>query len=94
MARVAIESFSDRDVAPVFVAENVREAKQVEELLTRNLIDYAVKVEPFFHYGPSHVTEQAGATFYVLTGYATRCRDILEEKGFKDGLVNESPETM
>jgi hypothetical protein len=89
MPRVSIEAFSDKQVEPVYVAATLREARRVEEVLTRQGIEYAVEVEPFVRYLFLLIPRvHAGATFYVLSDQRVFCRKALESAGLRVGLTS------
>ena len=87
MARVEPDALSHRALARVFIAGTLAEAKQVEELLTVNGVDYVVRVEPFrasIFFGPRN-----GAAFYVSVAQADYCRGHLTAEGFGRGVLHE-----
>ena len=92
MARVDPDFFGEKEVARVYIAARVREARRVEETLTGSGIEYCVEIESFRTYilglFPS---EQAGVAFYVIAGQADYCRRLLLQSGLRAGLVDESP---
>jgi hypothetical protein len=47
MAGVETDSLTGRELARIFIAVRLTEAERVEEVLTRNEVDYVVKAEPF-----------------------------------------------
>ena len=89
MARIDAEEFEDRQSELVFIARRVREAKRVEALLSGEGIDYAVAFEPFLHGGIFGVTTLTGVGFYVLSGQARYCRELLGQRGLAVGVVEE-----
>ena len=87
MARVESDALSHRELSRVFIAGTLNEARQVEELLTMNGVDYVVQVEPFrasVFFGPRN-----GAAFYVSAEQADYCRLHLTAKGFGRGVLEE-----
>jgi hypothetical protein len=87
MARVEAEDLPDPE--RVFIAGKLREALQVEELLTAAGVEYAVQIEPF---GTSILFSQRnGAAFYVNASQADYCRNTLVASGFGRGVI-EDPE--
>tara|TARA_Y100000588_G_C14240230_1_gene919005 strand:+ start:493 stop:708 length:216 start_codon:yes stop_codon:yes gene_type:complete len=71
----------------VYIAGTLREAKQVEELLAKNNVDYIVKVEP---YRTSILLGvRNGAAFYVDSKEVITCRHQLASAGFRKGLTKE-----
>ncbi len=89
MARVALDNFADKEVARIYLAGELAEARRVEEILSGYGINYAVEVEPYVRlsFFPS---EYAGAAFYVLSGQADFCKRALFEAGLKAGIEDES----
>ena len=88
MALVDPETFDDKEVALVYIAGRLSEAKRVEQVLSDNAIDYAVDSEPF----QSRVlgilpVEYQGVGFYVSADQADFCRRVLREADLVQGLV-------
>lgn len=87
MAYVDAEVLQDPE--RVFLARTLRQARQVEELLTHAGVDYAVHVEPYSRsllFG----TVRYGAAFYVTAAQAAYCREQLATAGFAKGVVEDS----
>ena len=87
MARVEPEALANHEVARVYIAGTLAEARQVEELLGGNGVDYVVQVEPYrasILFGPRN-----GAAFYVTESQATFCRLQLGAAGFERGILQE-----
>ena len=87
MARVEPEALANHEVARVYIAGTLAEARQVEELLGGNGVDYVVQVEPYrasILFGPRN-----GAAFYVTDTQADFCRQQLVAAGFERGLLYE-----
>jgi len=89
MAIVSLDSFSERDVEPVFIAGSLSEAQRIEKLLTDEGIDYAVEIEKFMQTRIVFTSEYHGATFYVLASQAPFCRKLLLDHGFSNGIIQE-----
>ena len=90
MAKVDIEYFLEKEVSRIYIAARLAEAKQVENTLTEQGLDYAVEIEPFYKIVLGlFPCEYAGAAFYVLSGQATFARQALLVAGLKTGLVDE-----
>ena len=89
MARVALEDFGDKEVVRIYIAGALGEAKRVEAILTQNGIHYAVEVEPYVRFSMFSAPEQAGASFYVISGQADFCRRVLREAGLRAGIIEE-----
>lgn len=92
MGMVDATAFDDREIALVYIAGRMKEAKQVEQLLSAHAVDYAVDVEPFQSqlFGVFTV-EYEGVGFYVAAEHAERCRGLLIEQGLLQGLVEADP---
>jgi hypothetical protein len=90
MALVDPESFAGKEVARVYIAGRLSEAKRVEQTLSENGIDYTVDAEPFevriLGILPS---QYEGLVFYVPSGQAHFCREILRQAKLVTGLVEE-----
>jgi hypothetical protein len=86
MARVEPEALSSQELAPVFFATKLKEAQQVEHVLTD--VPFVVEVEPYSRslFG----TLRYGATFYVIAGQADDCRSRLMTAGLHRGVIEES----
>lgn len=87
MAHVDPEALGDHDLARVYIAGTLGEAKQVEDLLTGHGVDHVVQVEPYrasILLGPRN-----GAAFYVTDGQAEFCRGQLAAAGFRRGLLDD-----
>ncbi len=90
MALVDPETFDDKEVAMVYVAGRLSEAKRVEQVLSDNDIDYALDIEPFQSRLLGILTvEYEGVGFYVLRGQADFSRRALREASLLQGLVEE-----
>ena len=89
MVKVTLDDFADKEVARIYLAGRLAEAKQVEEILSANGINYAVEVEPYVTLS-FFSSEYAGSAFYVLLGQADFCKRALFEAGLKVGIENES----
>jgi hypothetical protein len=89
MARIEIENFSNKDISRIFIAGSIREAEAAEDILTQNGMDYALSLEPYtrMFFG----TGREGIAFYVLSGQASYCRELLASKGLFRGLIVEEP---
>ena len=87
MAHVEPEALANHDLARIYIAGTLSEARQVEELLGGNGVDYVVQVEPYrtsILFGPRN-----GAAFYVVDSQAEFCRLQLTAAGFHRGLLDE-----
>jgi glucose-6-phosphate 1-dehydrogenase len=93
MAIVDPERFADKEVARVYIAGRLGEARGVEQALSDNGVDYVVETETFETYLLGILpTKYDGVAFYVQSGQASLCRRILREAGLKDGLVEQELE--
>ncbi len=86
MSRKYFDEFSKQEIKRIFMAISVSEAEKVEKLLTENNIDYAVNMEPYYRISPFQ-TEHLGAAFYVVSGQAGFCRQMLKKRGLDTGIV-------
>ena len=90
MVRIALDDFTDKDVARIYLAGRLAEAKRVEEILSANGINYAVEVERYVTLS-FFSSEYSGAAFYVISGQADFCKRALIEAGLKAGLQDDQP---
>src|SRR5262245_43773366 len=66
VAIVDWEIFGEEKVSRVYLAGRLREAKNVESILTQHGINYAVEIEPFTTYLFGFIRrEHKGVAFYV-----------------------------
>jgi len=85
MARVEGDAFGDRELARVFMAATVAEARRAEALLTERGVDYVVRAEPL---GRSLFGSlRMGAAFYVEVQQAQYCGSLLVAEGFGLGVL-------
>ena len=88
MALVDAATFDGQEIALVYIAGRVNEARQVEQVLSAHGVDYAVDSEPFqttlFGILP---VEREGVGFYVSFHEADRCRAALRTAALLQGLV-------
>ncbi|CAN5454881.1 MAG: hypothetical protein H0T05_03850 [Acidobacteria bacterium] len=88
MGRVEADALRDGEL--VYLAASLGEARQVEELLTGNGVDYVAQVEELgrttLFGSPRH-----GAGFYVPAGQAQYCRSLLAGAGL-GRVVTDEPE--
>jgi hypothetical protein len=72
------------------MASKLREAQQVEEVLSARSIDYYVEVEPFMTYLLGlFPRRQNGVAFYVRADQAGDCKRILTEARLRTGMLDE-----
>ena len=87
MAKVDIEAFRDQETTRIYIAGRLSEAKQVENTLTQNGIDYAVEIEPYVRLILGIVPRKySGAGFYVLSERAAVAKRVLLAAGFEEGI--------
>lgn len=93
MALVDPERFAQKEIARVYIAGRLREAREVERVLTERGIDYAIEIEPFHTrlLGIFH-REYDGVAFYVLSADGEASRSALREARLTEGLVEEDPD--
>ena len=86
MARVEDDAL--QEPAGVYLASSLREAKDVEELLTSRGVNYDVQVQSL---GRSTLfgSPRYGAAFFVSSSQAAYCRALLIEVGFTRGIVED-----
>jgi hypothetical protein len=87
---VDAETFADKDIARIYIAGRLSEAKRVESALSEKGIDYAVDIEPFV----TRVlgifrNEYDGVAFYVLSSQAACARKALADAKLRAGLVDD-----
>jgi len=93
MAYVNQAELEHKNISLVYIAGNTSEAKEIENILTEEELIYTLKPTPFLrHMALQGPMELPGVGFYVLSGQAKFCRDLLLSSGFKLGLVNEGEE--
>lgn len=90
---VDIEQFGGEELARVYIAGRLSEAKRVERTLSERGVDYAVEIEAFrtnlLGFLP---TEYEGVAFYVPSRQASLCRRALQDSGLTVGLVDHGPD--
>ena len=87
MARVEPEALSHHELCRIFIAATLKEAQQVEKILSQNGVEYVVKVELFrasIFFQPRN-----GAAFYVTTDQADYCRNRLAIEGYSRGIIED-----
>jgi DNA-binding transcriptional regulator LsrR (DeoR family) len=87
MPRIDPDDFEDGEVARIFIATTVVEARSAEAVLTAREIRYAVIAEPIGRtlFGSA----RNAAVFYVGVGDAGICAAVLEGAGMGAGVVRE-----
>jgi hypothetical protein len=92
MPRVEPEMLGDQELALVFMATTLVEARCAETILTQRGVNYVVRPEPCGHtlFGSPRV----GAAFYVQVNQAEYCASQFEAAGLGLGVViDEAPES-
>jgi len=82
-----------KEIVLIYIAGKTSEAKGVEALLTDNEVTYTLMHTPFLRsdlFGQP--IELPGVGFYVLSGQAEYCRDLLYSNKFRVGIVAEGEE--
>jgi hypothetical protein len=77
-----LEFFGEQDLALVYIAKRLKQATQLEALLTVEGFDYLVEADTY-RGGVIFVGERVGAFFYVAPADEERCRMFLSANGFK-----------
>jgi hypothetical protein len=87
MARVEPDVLEGRDLARIYIAARLGEARQVEEVLTEVGVNYVVLVEPVMRtlFGSA----RNAAVFVVVAEQAGYCAEQLIEAGLSLGIVPE-----
>jgi hypothetical protein len=80
--RQAPEYFGDTELPLLYIAKKLKEALQVEELLTAAGIDYAVEPDTY-RGGLIFASERIGAFFYVSPDALGQARDVLVSNRYK-----------
>lgn len=76
------EFFGDQDLALVYIAKRLKEAKRLEQVLTAANLDYLVETDTY-RGGFIFVSERVGAFFYVHPDHEEICHNAMKENGFK-----------
>jgi len=74
--------FGDEDLDLIFIAKKLREAKELEEVLTRAGLDYLIETDTYLG-GFLFRAERVGAFFYVRPADAQTARGMLVKTGFR-----------
>ncbi len=93
MALVDAEQFGDAPCSRIYIAGRLREAREVEELLTRAGVDYVVEVEQFGKKLLGVIPRKYnGAAFYVLATHAESSHRLLLEAKLTTGIIEGDDE--
>ena len=74
--------FEGNDARLVYIAKRMSDATELEELLTREGVDYGVEADTYTG-GAVFRSERVGAFFYVLPNAEESVRGLLRLNGFK-----------
>jgi|KBSMisStandDraft_5_1062788.scaffolds.fasta_scaffold1690750_1 hypothetical protein len=85
MPQVSPDVFGGQELAAVYLAATLRDARRAEALLTERGVNYVVKTEQFGHslFGSPRV----GAVFYVQVSQADYCGSQLVAAGLGQGVL-------
>ena len=91
MARLDFDQFLEKELSRIYIAGELAEASRVEDILTRQGIDYAVEVEPYLKPTSTlfSLGMYAGAGFFVLSGQAAFARGSLLAAGLRSGIQDD-----
>jgi len=84
-----MDDFADKEIARIYFAGRLSEARLVQTELDKQNIDYAVEVEPYLASALFWLSEHKGAAFYVISGQADFCCSVLNEAGLTRGLLEK-----
>jgi len=76
------EAFVRQELALIYIAKRLKEAKRLEDLLTAAGLDYLVETDTY-RGGFVFVSERVGAFFYVPPAAESHCRELMTQHGFK-----------
>ena len=87
MSRIDPDELGDLELARIFIAATMVEARRAEEVLTATEIRYAVVAEPIGRtlFG----SPRNAAVFYVVAGDADNTAAVLIAAGMETGVVKE-----
>jgi len=87
MTRIEADALSEPE--QVYLAASLREAREVEALLTSSGVNYATQVEVL---GRSSLfgSLRHAAGFYVTAAQAEYCRLALAQAGFSSGIIQDA----
>jgi hypothetical protein len=88
-ARIEIADFEGKELTRIFIADSIKKAEDAEDILREDGIDFAVALEAFVNSTSLFGGPRNGIAFYVVSGQAGYCRDLLASKGLAPGLVLE-----
>jgi hypothetical protein len=85
MPQVSLDVFGGQELAAVFLAATLREARRAEALLTERGVNYVVKTEQFGH--SLLGSPRVGAVFYVQVSQVDYCGSQLVAAGLGRGVL-------
>ena len=74
--------FGDQDLELIYIAKRLRDALELEDLLTKAGLDYLVETDTY-RGGIIFVTERVGAFFYVAPPAAEQTRGVMRGSGWR-----------
>jgi len=80
--RQAPDFFGDIELSLIFIAKKLKEALNLEEILTAAGIDYAVETDTY-RGGLIFASERIGAFFYVTPEQLEEAREVLRSNRYK-----------
>jgi len=80
--RQAPDFFGDIELSLIFIAKKLKEALNLEEILTAAGIDYAVETDTY-RGGIIFASERIGAFFYVTPEQLEEAREVLRSNRYK-----------
>jgi hypothetical protein len=90
VALVEADQFADRECARIYIAGRLREARNVEQTLTNQGIDYFVEIERYERLLFGLIRrEYDGVAFYVPSEVAASCRALLRVARLTAGLETD-----
>ncbi len=87
MPMIDEDAFGGRQLARIFLAATVSEARRVEAVLDQQGVDYCVRVEPCGRtlFGST----RQGAAFFVDVAQADSCAEAFMRAGLAAGIVRD-----
>ena len=80
--------FEGRNAKLVYIAKRMSDATELEELLTRNAVDYGVEADTYTG-GAVFRSERVGAFFYVLPEIEQQVRELMRTNGFRPAVTDD-----
>ncbi len=76
------EFFGDEELHLIYIAKRLREAQELEEVLTNRSLNYLVEPDTYSG-GVVFRSQRVGAFFYVREEDLTRTRATMEQNGYR-----------